>query len=88
MDGATAPVNVSCVDTSSPADGYVYTACQCPLLHPQVILMIHIPILVVLVASHITILLVLVANHITIPGVLVANHIAIIVVFVANHITI
>ena len=88
MDGATAPVNVSCVDTSSPADSYVYTACQSPLLHLQVILMIHITIVVVLVASHITIIVVFVANHITILVVFVANHITIIVVLVANHIII
>ena len=73
MDGATAPVNVSCVDTSSPADSYVYTACQSPLLHLQVILMIHITIIVVLVAKHITIIIVLVANHITILVVLVGK---------------
>ena len=71
MDGATAPVNVSCVDTSSPADGYVYTAC---LLHPQVILMIHITIIVVLVANHITILVVRVANHIILPVVLIHHY--------------
>ena len=87
MDGATAPVNVSCVDTSSPADSYVYTACQSPLLHLQVILTIPITIIIVLVANHITIIVVLVASHITILVVLVASHIAIIVVFVANHIT-